>query len=76
MQGLQDIILALMSVLFAVALVPSITGNNKPEKATAIFSAGAAAVIAVTYFTMAMPFSTAAAAVTAGLWTILATQKR
>lgn len=75
MSPLQDIILGLFSVVLTLGLVPSIIGKNKPELATCIFSAGSLAVIAYTYYTMAMPFAVSSALLGALAWSVLVLQQ-
>lgn len=76
MEGLPDLIISLMTLLLNVSLLPTILGKNKPEHSTAIFSAGALAVIGITFFTLGMSFSAYASLVGAVGWTVLAVQTR
>jgi hypothetical protein len=72
----QDIVLAVGSISFAGALVPSLRSSNKPALATSVITGGWLSVFAATYATLRLWFATATTAVTAALWVLLAMQTR
>lgn len=75
MSNWQDIVLTLGSIVFLLALVPSIKSKDKPAVATSIMTGLVLFVFAATYTTLHLWFSAATTALTGVLWLVLAVQK-
>ena len=71
----QDIVLTLGSIIFLVALVPSIRSKDKPALMTSLMTGLVLFVFATTYITLDLWFSAATTALTGMLWLVLAVQK-
>jgi hypothetical protein len=72
----QDIVLALGSIIFSIALLPSLRSEHKPAVSTSLITFGVLVVFALTYASLSLWFSTASITVNAGAWLALALQKR
>jgi hypothetical protein len=73
----QDIIFTLGSIVFAVALLPSIRGKDKPHPATSLMTGGVLFIFALTYLSLELWFSASATMVTSTMWiTLLIQEKR
>lgn len=72
----QDLVLALLQVLTIVALVPSVMGNNKPEKSTSLFTAFVLGTMVIVYLTMGLTLVASTATVSALIWSVLYFQKK
>jgi len=70
----QDGVLALGSVSFGVALVPTIRGASKPALATSVVTAAWLAVFAGVYASLSLWFACVTSAITASLWAWLGWQ--
>lgn len=70
----QDIILAVGSLIFAVALVPSIMSSDKPALGTSVTTGLVLTVFAFTYFSLSLWYAAVTTAITGLLWIILAVQ--
>jgi hypothetical protein len=76
MHHIQDLIFTVGSLIFVVALVPSLRSpHNKPALSTSVVTGIVLAVFALTYATLALWFSTIATALTSVMWLTLAFQK-
>lgn len=75
MIGWQDIILTIGSLVFLVALIPSITSKDKPALMTSLMTGLVLFVFAMTYITLDLWFSAVTTALTGMLWLVLAVQK-
>lgn len=75
--SIQDIIFSVGSVIFILALIPSIRSAAKPALASSLMTGSILAVFAITYLTFSHPlyFAAATTAGTALCWYILAWQK-
>ncbi len=71
----QDIVLAIGSLMFTVALIPSIKGENKPAVATSILTSCVLITVVVTYATLSLWFSAISALLNCLAWLILGVQK-
>jgi hypothetical protein len=71
----QDIVLAVGSLLLAVALIPSLRSKDKPALATSLLTASCLAVFAVVYASLELWYSTTTTSLTSLLWFILAYQR-
>jgi hypothetical protein len=71
----QDIVLAAGSLLFAIALVPSVIGKHKPSLATSLPTGVVLCIFSATYVTLSLWYAAITTALSASLWLILAAQK-
>jgi hypothetical protein len=70
----QDIVIAIGSLIFAVALIPSILGKNKPAFGTSLMTGSVLVVFTITYASLSLWYATFTTMVTATLWLVLAAQ--
>lgn len=71
----QDIVLAVGSLIFAIALIPSVISEHKPALSTSILTAAVLAVFTATYATLSLWYATTTTGLTAIIWGVLAFQK-
>ncbi|MFI5271109.1 MAG: hypothetical protein ACHQT9_03635 [Candidatus Saccharimonadales bacterium] len=71
----QDIVLAIGSLLFSVALVPSIISKEKPAVWTSITTTLVLLTFAVVYASLKLWYATFTITINALFWTILAIQE-
>lgn len=71
----QDIIFTTGSLIFAIALLPSILGPDKPAVSSSVMTGSVLYVFSATYFSLGLVFAAFSVLSTAILWTILAVQK-
>jgi len=71
----QDIVIAIGSLVFAGALLPSIFSQNKPSEWTSALTATVLVVFTISYASLDLWYATATTALTAALWLTLAIQK-
>lgn len=71
----QDALLAVCSIVFTIALIPSILGNNKPEVYTSTLTALVLLVMAICYISLSLWFAVFAALFNCFAWVTLALQK-
>ena len=71
----QDITLAVGSLIFAIALVPSIMSKDKPALWTSTVTGGVLIVFTGTYASLSLWYATFTTALAAILWIVLALQK-
>lgn len=71
----QDYVLSAGSLVFAVALIPSITSKNKPSIFTSSITVVVLLVFALVYLSLSLLFAAATVFVTSILWAVLAVQK-
>ncbi len=76
MRHWQDIVLAVGSLVFSIALIPSLRSKDKPAFATSVVTFLVLITFAITYMTLSFWFSTVAIAINALTWLVLAIQKR
>jgi hypothetical protein len=70
----QDVAITIGTVIFVIALVPSILSKDKPAVPTSMMTGSVLVVFTVVYISLALWFSAIATGVTAILWYILALQ--
>jgi hypothetical protein len=63
------------SIIFAVALIPSVTSKEKPALSTSLPTGVVLLIFALTYVTLSLWFSAASTAATGILWLTMAAQK-
>lgn len=71
----QDFVLTGGTVVFIIALIPSVIGRDKPAMVTSIATGSVLAVFAIVYATLGLWFSTLTTSLTSLTWFILAIQK-
>lgn len=71
----QDFIFTAGSIIFAIALMPSILSPHKPAIASSVMTGAVLYVFAATYLSLDLIFSACATLTTAAMWSILAFQK-
>lgn len=70
----QDLVFAVGSVVFLVALLPAIFGRNKPPLSTSLLTGSVLAVYAWTQATLGLDWAAGNTALLAGGWGVLALQ--
>ncbi|MDP9211836.1 MAG: hypothetical protein M3N59_01005 [bacterium] len=71
----QDIVLSAGSVMFIIALVPSILSRDKPAMATSLMTSLVLIGFTVTYASLELWFTTIITIITVALWLTLFVQK-
>lgn len=71
----QDIILTGGSIVFIIALLPSVFSNNKPASSTSAMTGSILLVFAFVYGSLHLWFATVTTLITAALWFTLLVQK-
>ena len=71
----QDLVLTTGSVLFIIALAPSVFSKDKPALTTSLLTGTVLAVYAVVYVTLSLWLTTVTVGFTSLTWFILAYQK-
>lgn len=71
----QDIVLAGGSLLFTVALIPSIRSKHKPALTTSVLTGSVLLLFTFTYATLELWFSAVSVCVNGLMWLTLALQK-
>jgi len=72
----QDLVISFACFGFAIALIPSIRGRDKPAKSSCAITAGLLTAIAVCFATLGLWISFASEITAIVAWTILFFQKR
>lgn len=72
----QDVVIASVQVVFAVALFPSLLSDEKPARATCLLTALCLYALGITYFTLQLYGAVASVVLCGVLWTILLLQGR
>ena len=75
MQHWQDFVLAAGSLIFSLALIPSLRSSHKPAASTSLITAAVLLIFAVTYMTLSLWFSAVAITINGLCWLTLAVQK-
>jgi len=75
MHGWQDVVLAVGSLIFAAALLPSIFSQDKPAFWTSVSTGLVLVVFSATYATLSLWYATVTTFLSALLWLTLAVQK-
>ena len=71
----QDWVLSGGSIVFALALIPSVLSQNKPALATSLLTGTILVIFAIVYATLSLWFAAGTPTVTTSLWFVLAVQK-
>jgi uncharacterized membrane protein len=71
----QDLIFTVGQIIFVFALIPTIRGKSKPALSSSIITGSILLILALTYLTLGLWFSTLASIATSANWWILAFQK-
>lgn len=71
----QDIVFTVGSLVFIIALLPSVFSENKPDIKTSALTTVILSVFALTYFSLHLYFSSIVTFATALVWGFLAWQK-
>ncbi|MEK7599533.1 MAG: hypothetical protein AAB462_00660 [Patescibacteria group bacterium] len=71
----QDYVLAAGSLIFTLALVPSIKSDHKPALATSLLTSAVLFTVVFTYATLSLWFSVVSASFNCFAWLVLAFQK-
>lgn len=72
----QDYVLASGSLIFSLALIPSLRSKNKPAISTSLVTFGVLVVFGITYITLSLWFSAVSVTINALAWLTLAIQKK
>lgn len=72
----QDAVLTVGSLVFMLALLPSVVGEDKPAAWTSLITAAVLYVFAGVDMTIGLTFTALTTACTASLWTTLLIQRR
>lgn len=75
MHSWQDIVLAIGSLVFAIALIPSLLSKDKPALLTSGSTSLVLFVFTITYASLSLWYATVTTALSAALWGVLALQK-
>jgi uncharacterized membrane protein YjdF len=70
----QDIIIAIGSLVFSIALLPSVFSKHKPALWTSVITGIVLFILALTYASLRFWYATTITALTASLWLVLAAQ--
>jgi hypothetical protein len=71
----QDYVFTIGGIIFILALIPSITGKDKPALTSSLSTGIVLVIYAVTYITLSLWYSALTISLTALCWFILAFQK-
>lgn len=71
----QDIILTVGNYIFAIALLPSVFGPDKPALSSSLMTGTVLAIFGVVYLSLGLVSSTFSVALTSVIWFVLAYQK-
>lgn len=71
----QDVVLTIGSLIFALALIPSVRSADKPAPLTSASTAAVLYVFAGVDLTLDLVFTAITTAITAALWTTLLIQR-
>ncbi|MDF2460727.1 MAG: hypothetical protein K0S68_130 [Candidatus Saccharibacteria bacterium] len=71
----QDLVFTAGTIIFAVALIPSVLGKDKPALATSLSTGLVLVVFCFTYASLSLWFSAISVLATASMWLIMAWQK-
>ena len=75
MHHVQDLILTLGSLVFVVALIPTVLGKHKPALSTSVSTGLVLFVFVGVYISLRLWFTAATTFLTGSLWIALAVQK-
>jgi len=71
----QDWIITLGSLVFVIALFPSVLSKDKPALSTSLMTGTVLVIFALTYLTLSLWTSAVTTFLTGALWFVLAIQK-
>lgn len=71
----QDLVFAVGSIIFMVALIPSVRSRNKPALSSSLLTCGVLLAFVVCYATLGLTYSAVTTGGTAALWFTLAVQE-
>lgn len=71
----QDIVISIGQLIFVLALIPSIVGNDKPAVSTSLINGLILAIFTFTFASLGLWFSTISSAMISLAWIFLAKQK-
>lgn len=71
----QDYIFTAGSIIFIIALLPSVFSKDKPALSTSLMTGTVLAIFAFNYTTLSLWFSATSTALTSATWFFLAVQK-
>ena len=72
----QDVILTAGTVIFLLALIPTMVGSTKPARATSAMTGTVLLVFAATYLTLDLYFTAAMTAITGAAWLLILVQTK
>jgi len=72
----QDIVIAICQCVFVLALLPALTSSSKPPRSTCVLTGCTLLVIASTFATLGLTWSTVSSFTAGALWIALALQRR
>ncbi len=75
MHNWQDYLIAVGSIIFIVALMPTLLSKQKPHLSTSLMTGTVLMAFAITYLTLKLWFAAATTAMTSVQWFVLAVQK-
>lgn len=67
----QDAILTLGTLVFLVALIPTLVGDAKPSPLTSLLTGSVLLVFAATYLTLGLHFASITTAATGTVWLVI-----
>lgn len=71
----QDYVITFGTILFIVALIPSVLSKDKPALSTSILTGSVLGTFVIVYFSLGLTFAAFTNAMTSFLWFVLAFQK-
>jgi hypothetical protein len=71
----QDFVFSLGSIIFVIALFPSVKSKDKPALSTSLTTGSVLAIFALTYLTLQLWFSSFTTLLTSLEWFLLGVQK-
>jgi hypothetical protein len=71
----QDIVLTAGNYIFAIALLPSVFGPDKPALSSSLMTGSVLALFGVVYLSLGLVSSTFSVALTSFIWFVLAYQQ-
>lgn len=70
----QDLVIASVSIAFAIALIPTLVGENKPAVSTGLLTSIGLAVFVAIYVSLGLWLSAVTSLVSSALWTAITVQ--
>jgi hypothetical protein len=72
--GWEEIVLSFGAIIFAIALIPSIISDDKPDLRTSLTTGLVLLAFTAAYISLGLTFAAATVFITAGFWFTLAFQ--